>query len=186
MTQLLDGMDGATDGVAHVVEDLRTACLALSPSDIIDTMIRLEDEEGCTIEGDGVGEQAVHQVTGGCTDVDATLCGLVATGVLSCGKDFCSTCTNAHKCDKTCGLDCSADTSGKGGHRRAQISLGGGCNALNLQAKVEPVNAACCDAGRATCEGGGSGVPTVCDVKCAMACKYSNDLLQTFIPSDPV
>ena len=34
---------------------------------------------------------------------------------------------------------------------------------------MEPVNAACCDAGRDTCEGGGSGVPTVCDVKCAMS-----------------
>ena len=69
MTQLLDGMDGITDGVADSVESLRRACLALPAYVIVDEMIRMRDEDGCTIEGDGVGEQGVQQVdTSGCVD----------------------------------------------------------------------------------------------------------------------
>ena len=41
-----------------------------------------------------------------CTDNDEVLCSLIATGTLSCDDDFCSTCPHAHKCDRTCGLDC--------------------------------------------------------------------------------
>ena len=47
----------------------------------------------------------------GCTDEGGeTLCGLIAAGVLSCDTDFCPTCSEAHKCDKTCGVrDCSIE-----------------------------------------------------------------------------
>ena len=55
MTQLLDGMDGATDGVASVVADLRDSCLGTQPPQIIEELIRMRDEDGCTIHGDGVG-----------------------------------------------------------------------------------------------------------------------------------
>jgi hypothetical protein len=146
MTQLLDGMDGITDGVAQNVENMRGACLALSSTAIIDEMIRMRDEDGCTIHGNGVGEQTVVTTPDGCADTDATLCGLVSTGVLSCEDDFCPGCTNAHKCDGTCSFDCAESTGGKGGgkgHRRAQIHLDDGCSPLNLEDKVGPVNDAC-------------------------------------------
>ena len=55
MTQLLDGMDGATDGVASVVADLHDSCLGTQPPQIIEELIRMRDEDGCTIHGDGVG-----------------------------------------------------------------------------------------------------------------------------------
>ena len=66
-------MDGVTDGVADSVESLRRACLALPADVIVDEMIRMHDEDGCTIEGDGVGEQVVQQVdTSGCVDGELT------------------------------------------------------------------------------------------------------------------
>ena len=146
MTQLLDAADGVADGVAQIVETMRGACLSVPATSIIDEMIRMRDEDGCTIHGDGVGEQIVVTAPNGCSDTDATLCGLVASGVLTCEDDFCPDCTNAHKCDATCAFDCppAADAGGKGKeHRRAQIHLDSGCSPLNLEEKVGPVNAAC-------------------------------------------
>jgi hypothetical protein len=76
----------------------------------------------------------------------AQLCGLVATGVLTCETDFCPDCTNAHKCDSTCDFDCAPAAGGGGGgkhgggggkHRRAQgIQLNHVCSALNIDEKV--------------------------------------------------
>eukprot|EP01043_Picozoa_sp_COSAG02_P018157 COSAG02_NODE_841_length_16613_cov_61.635703_3_plen_577_part_00 len=144
MTQLLDAMDGVADGVAQIVETMRGACLTVPSTSIIDEMIRMRNEDGCTIEGNGVGEQVVVTAPNGCTDTDATLCGLVDSGVLSCEDDFCPDCTNAHKCDATCVFDCApaGDKTGKE-HRRAQIHLDSGCSPLNLEEKVAPVNDAC-------------------------------------------
>ena len=144
MTQLLDAMDGATDGVAQIVENMRGTCLTVPSTSIIDEMIRMRDEDGCTINGNGVGEQAVVTQSDGCSDTDATLCGLVDSGILSCEDDFCPDCTNAHKCDATCTFDCNANGAETGKeHRRVQIHLDTGCSALNLEEKVEPVNDAC-------------------------------------------
>eukprot|EP01043_Picozoa_sp_COSAG02_P009038 COSAG02_NODE_300_length_25279_cov_159.676529_19_plen_542_part_00 len=144
MTQLLDAMDGTTDGVAQIVETIRGSCLTVPSTSIIDEMIRMRDEDGCTINGNGVGEQVVVAAPNGCSDMDATLCGLVDSGVLSCEDDFCPDCTNAHKCDATCTFDCTAAGDGTGEeHRRAQIHLDTGCSPLNLEEKVEPVNDAC-------------------------------------------
>jgi hypothetical protein len=73
--------------------------LPVTTVQIIDEMIRMQDEDNCTIDGDGdststppcvrsrperklvdtcvgVGEQVVEEAAGGCVDVDATLCGL--------------------------------------------------------------------------------------------------------------
>ena len=145
MTQLLDAADGVADGVAQIVETMRGACLSIPSTSIIDEMIRMRDVDGCTIHGNGVGEQVVVTAPNGCSDTDATLCGLVATGVLTCDDDFCPDCTNAHKCDATCAFDCPpAAAGGKGNeHRRTQIHLDSGCSPLNLEEKVGPVNAAC-------------------------------------------
>jgi hypothetical protein len=144
MTQLLDAMDGVADGVAQIVETMRGSCLAVPSASIIDEMIRMRDEDGCTINGNGIGEQVVVAAPNGCSDMDATLCGLVDSGVLSCEDDFCPDCTNAHKCDATCTFDCTpaGDNTGKE-HRRAQIHLGNVCSPLNLEEKVQPVNDAC-------------------------------------------
>ena len=174
MTQLLDGVDGELDGVAAVVEDLRTRCLAIPVTDIIAELIRMRNEDSCTIDGDGIGEQQVHvRAPGECIDSGGdTLCGLISAGVLTCESDFCPECAHAHKCDVSCGFDCSSNGGSAGGkHRRTQgIHLSNVCSALNLGEKVGPVNTACCDEGRQdVCTGGGdAGVPTVCDVKCAM------------------
>jgi hypothetical protein len=145
MTQLLDDMDGVTDGVAQIVETMRGACLSVPSTSIIDEMIRMRDEDGCTIHGDGVGEEVVVTAPNGCSDTDATLCGLVDSGLLSCEDDFCPDCTNAHKCDATCTFDCAPADAGKDGkgHRRAQIHLDNACSPLNLEDKVGPVNDAC-------------------------------------------
>ena len=174
MNQLLDGVDGELDGVAAVVEDLRTECLATPVPDIIAELIRMRDEDGCTIDGDGIGEEEVHaRAPDECDDSGGdVLCGLIAAGVLTCERDFCPQCEHAHQCDTSCGFDCSSQGSSSGGkHRRVQgIQLHNVCSALNLGEMVGPVNIACCDDGRQdACTGGGNaGVPTFCDVKCAM------------------
>lgn len=146
ITQLLDAMDGVTDGVAQTVESMRSSCLSIPSTAIIDEMIRMRDEDGCTIHGNGVGEQVVVTSPNGCADTDATLCGLVNSGALSCEDDFCPSCTNAHKCDASCAFDCATTGGSKGTehrHRRAQIILDGGCSPINLEDKVGPVNQAC-------------------------------------------
>ena len=55
-----------------------------------------------------------------------------------------------------------------GGHRRTQINLGATCSAMNLATKVDEVNAACCDNGACDTAAGSSGIPRICDAKCAM------------------
>ena len=71
-------------------------------------------QEACCACGGGspapAPEPELEPLTG-CTDEGGeTLCGLIAAGVLSCDTDFCPTCSEAHKCDKTCGVrDCSIE-----------------------------------------------------------------------------
>ena len=98
--------------------------------------------------GGTTGEEEVRgRAPGECVDSGgAQLCGLVATGVLTCETDFCPDCTNAHKCDSTCDFDCAPAAGGGGGgkhgggggkHRRAQgIQLNHVCSALNIDEKV--------------------------------------------------
>ena len=157
---LFDGQDGSYDGVASTFSDLRQTCLQLSPSSVVGEMKRLQDS-GCVVNADGVGEETVQQNNGnGCRDTGIELCALIADGALSCEADFCQdkkACKHSGVCDATCGF-C---------HRRSQINFGNQCSALTLQSRVEPVNGACCDADGA-CNGGGAGVPTVCDARCAI------------------
>jgi hypothetical protein len=159
---LFDGMDGSYDGVASTFSDLRQKCMRLSSRSVIDEMKRMEDS-GCQISADGIGEEVVRLPgnDGGCTDSGKPeLCALVAAGALSCETDFCQNedlCAHTGECDATCAL-C---------HRRAQIDLGNECSVMTLQTRVEPVNVACCDEDGA-CNGGGAGVPTVCDAQCAI------------------
>lgn len=173
MDQMLDLIDGSADGRAAQIHDLRTMCLSISGVDAIGELARMHDDPNCTVRIDAVAETVVPEASE-CEDTgDARLCGLVNAGILSCEADFCPSCgSNAGKCDNTCGL-CghSNDNSGKSGHRRSQgISLHSGCGMVNLAEKVAPVNTACCDIGReAICQGGGTGVPTVCDAQCAIA-----------------
>ena len=176
MDQVLDLIDGSADGRAAPIHTLRELCLATSAVDAINELARLDDDPDCIVRMDSVAETAVPEASQ-CEDTGgATLCGLVATGVLSCDRDFCPSCGhNAGRCDNTCGL-CGGSGGGGGGiiggtsgHRRSQgISLNAGCGAANLPEKVTPVNVACCDNGReSACNGGGAGVPTVCDAQCA-------------------
>lgn len=157
---LFDGQDGSYDGVASTFSNLRQTCLQLSPSSVVDEMKRLQDS-GCEVNADGVGEENVQQHgAGGCTDSRVELCTLIADGALSCKDDFCqdkNACAHSGACDDTCGF-C---------RRRSQITFGDECSALTLQSRVEPVNGACCDEDGA-CNGGGAGVPTACDAKCAI------------------
>ncbi len=177
MDQVLDLIDGSADGRAAPIHALREMCLATSAVDAINELARLNDDPDCTVQIESVAETVVPEASQ-CEDIgSATLCALVATGDLSCDRDFCPSCGhNAGKCDNTCGLCGSSGASGTGGggggksgHRRSQgISLNAGCGAANLQEKVAPVNSACCDFGReSVCNGGGAGVPTVCDAHCA-------------------
>jgi hypothetical protein len=175
---LFDGMDDEYDGHAQVFEDLRTMCSERSSGDVI-AEIKLLQDEGCVINANGVGEMVVDDGSGGagspvagggdCQDTGSRkMCRLVTSGALSCDTDFCSDsaqCAHAGECDKTCGF-CGGEEPGKG-RRALQIDFGDSCTALNLQSKVEPVNGACCDED-GTCAGGGLGVPTVCDAKCAI------------------
>ena len=165
MELLFDAMDGATDGAAARVDSLHGLCRAIPATDVIAELSRLQDAEGCVLQTDGVAEISTALVVhaGGasasCADTRDNCATGISSGFMTCGRDFCVSCRNAGDCDLTCGL-C-------GGHRRAQINLGAICSALNLAEKVEDVNAACCDNG--ACEsGGGSGMPRICDAKCAM------------------
>ena len=56
-----------------------------------------------------------------------TLCGLIVAGVLSCDADFCPTCSEAHKCDKTCGArNCSiAQEEPEAGPAASAADVGG-------------------------------------------------------------
>ena len=167
---LFDGMDGQYDGRATVLRDLRERCLSVPSNDVIRQMQILQDA-GCHVNDDGVAEITVPgEPTGDgvCRDVGPkSMCSLVQLGALSCETDFCADkdlCAHSGQCDKTCDL-CTGD----GGRHRLQINLdgeGSQCSMLNLESKVGPVNDACCDEDGG-CNGGGAGVPTLCDARCA-------------------
>ena len=58
-----------------------------------------------------------------------------------------------------CPVTCNACSPSKQGHRRAQINLENTCSALNLQPRVEAVNAACCDDNACAESATANGVP---------------------------
>jgi hypothetical protein len=173
---LFDGMDDEYDGRAQMFYDLWTLCAEQSADDVI-SEIKLLQDEGCVVDSNGVGEMVVDgghgstaAIGGDCRDAGSQkLCALISSGALSCETDFCQDgdqCAHSGACDQTCGF-CSTKGSGADGRRALQIDLSHTCNALNLQSKVGPVNGACCDEDGA-CDGGGLGIPTVCDAKCAV------------------
>ena len=171
---LFDGMDDEYDGHAQVFEDLMTTCLEIPSTSVIQELKNLEDQ-GCVVNANGIGEMVVSNggapVDADCQDSGPhKMCSLVTSGALSCATDFCAdskACAHAGECDLTCGF-CTSPGDG-GGRRALQIDMNpADCSALNLQSKVAPVNGACCDEDGTCAGGGGLGVPTVCDAKCAI------------------
>lgn len=174
---LLDAMDGQEDGVARRITRLQDACDAIPAVDIVGELSRLQDEEGCAVQTDGVAETSVGSSSDGSAcgdDSTSDRCNSLLGMGFSCNRDFCPTCTHASECDMTCGF-CSTGDADRSGHRRAQIDLDAICTTATLAAWVERVNRACCDNG--ACEATAtfsSGVPSRCDARCAMVCEYTD------------
>ena len=174
-SSVFDGIDGEEDDSALAVTDLQTLCDSVPVTSIFVEMGRLQDTHCDLFDADGVGELVVTDATNssGCVDTGpASRCALVVDGTLTCEEDFCRDCPGKHagECDRTCAF-CQVSKHNRH-HRQMQIDITSPdiCSALNLQTQVEPVNDACCDAGRAsTCNGGSAGVPTVCDARCGIA-----------------
>ena len=172
---LLDAMDGNHDGVVRQTKRLQDACDVIPAVDIVGELSRLQDEEGCAVQTDGVAETSVSSSSDGSAcgdDTSSDRCNSLLGMGFSCDRDFCPTCTHASECDTTCGF-CSTGDIDQSGHRRAQINLDATCTTATLATRVEQVNQACCDNG--ACEATttfSSGVPTRCDARCAMVCEY--------------
>ena len=163
---VFDGMDGTLDGRAELIHNLRERCDQIRASDVILELKELQ-AKGCDVDANGVGEMAVPEGESDpkCKDTGAhKMCSLVHSGTLSCSADFCEDCPHAGECDRSCGL---CNRRSLQSTRQLQIDLNTQCSVLNLQSRVEPVNEACCDED-GTCAGGGMGIPTVCDAKCAI------------------
>ena len=175
MRGVFDAVDGNDDDNPEAVSDFRALCDTVTVPDIFREMGRIVDAGNCgTFDPEGVGEQTVVDPSagGGCVDTGpASRCALVRNGILTCAEDFCSDCSHAGDCDRTCAF-CGNNQQ----HRRVlsqrglQIDLSKGCLPSNLETRVAPMNHACCDADRMTaCDGGSAGVPTVCDARCGIA-----------------
>lgn len=147
---ILDGGDGSFDGVAAQLDDLHAGCLEIPEADILAEMKDMQTHGQCTDDVlDDVARTDVADAA--CTDTRDTCADLMAAG-LQCK-------------DATMITDCRATCAACDDHRRAQIrraQIQGRCPLAAFDADAAAVNAACCD------EEGCSGVPDVCDAKCAL------------------
>jgi hypothetical protein len=180
---VLDGMDLTFDGTADAITSLRASCGLISTTDVVTELKRMQ-ATGCVLALDGVGETSVVAGDQNCVDTGSeALCSLVNVGVLSCSVDFCADCRHASACDATCGLCTPGDAPPDGGgHRRAQINIvDTSCDAADFPTRTTQVNTDCCDETNNHCA---SGVPTTCDLQCAITyLTYYSECQQQIIAS---
>ena len=133
------------DGVAGQLDTLHDQCLVIPEADVLTELASLQAAGTCPdLLLNNVARTDVSDVP--CDDARDG-CSALLTAGLSC-KDS----TMISDCRQTCGL-CD-------GHRRAQIMAA--CVLKDFDDEATAVNAACCD------DAGCTGVPTVCDAKCAI------------------
>ena len=183
INKLYDGTDGKEDGQASVFANVYSDCLKIPTEKVLSDLKYLHSQGQCPdVLLDGVAATEVG--TAPCTDTWITSArgcdAAIASGILTCEKNFCSTpptihapCELAGHCDKTCGF-CTTDLGGEqeGDRRRTQefvgdfIHTGASCMS-SFEAEAARINDACCDTGMDSnvCA---SGVPTECDAKCAV------------------
>ena len=156
---LLDMDDGVRDGVAGQLDSLKDQCLALPISDVLGQLGALKDAGTCP---DAVLNDVARTEVGTavCGDTRDTCGALLAAGMR------CKDATMTTDCQATCDL-C------EDGHRRAQIHTT--CPLKNFDTDAAAVNTACCD------DDGCTGVPTVCDAKCAIVFDSFYDRCSTIL-----
>eukprot|EP01050_Picozoa_sp_SAG11_P014079 SAG11_NODE_1699_length_4427_cov_3.213262_1_plen_769_part_00 len=100
------------------------------------------------------------------TDLSPLCRTLVDAGGVTCRKDFCANCEQAHTCDATCGFPCPQPN---GGHRRLQLisrinRLGHSdvCDWDQVNDRMDAVDEACCTDG--SC--GENAFPDACSYDC--------------------
>ena len=186
LAKLFDGADGKEDGNASVFESVYSDCLDMPSAQILSALKELQSKGQCPdVVLDGIAATEVAAAPCRDTWMNSAGCGMaIASGILSCEKNFCSApptlqapCDLAGHCDKTCGF--CEDATGQDGHRRrmldflwelsrrrAQIQLGQ-CLVGAFEAEIARVNDACCDLAieSTVCA---TGVPSSCDAKCAV------------------
>eukprot|EP01052_Picozoa_sp_SAG31_P039421 SAG31_NODE_5466_length_2523_cov_1.370875_1_plen_483_part_10 len=113
-----------------------------------------------------------------CDDDASDMCStLIASGAMSCGSDFCATCSDAGTCDHSCELPCSTDaeSSGTGAHRLL-VESGHSNNMFpqfflpttscawdTLDDTVLSIERVCCAAEEDSCA---NGLPELCSYGC--------------------
>jgi hypothetical protein len=118
---LFDNADGASDGQAGTFNALLVKCDDIPSGDLIDTLKPLYDAGQCPADWlEDVSTTAVPAAA--CQDVRTGCEPGIASGFVSCERDFCPTCGLAGQCDKSCGL-CSNDAETHG--HRLQIATAG-------------------------------------------------------------
>ena len=194
INNIYDGADGTFDGEASGLTGVYDECLTLPDSDVIDMLKAMQDRGQCPATAlDGVAETEL-KAPGACTDVwSGGRCELsIASGVFTCGHDFCDTvptrdnpCVVAGQCDRACNF-CGADAGGGNHRRRALAALRRQlqmahvtCNPATFAAEAAAVETACCDDAQ-DCQ---SGTPTSCDAKCAVVFNGFYDSCQVSPPS---
>jgi hypothetical protein len=156
---LFDDADGSHDGRAGMFAALRGKCNDIPSADLLDELKPLYDAGQCPADWmEDVSTTAVPAEA--CQDVRTGCEPGIASGFMSCERDFCPTCGLAGQCDKTCGL-CSNDAETHG-HRLQIATAEHECPPHAFETEAAAVNEACCD------EGGCAGVPTECDARCGV------------------
>jgi hypothetical protein len=183
LNKLYDATDGTEDGQASVFAKVYSDCLNIPTEQVLSDLKYLQAQGQCPdVVLDGVAATEVGAAACRDTWMNSAGCDVaIASGILSCSMNFCSTtptlqapCDLAGHCDKTCGF-CARDPAGESDgdhrHRRSQEFVSdfmhqASC-VTSLEVEAARINDACCDTGTesSVCA---SGMPTECDVKCAV------------------
>jgi hypothetical protein len=100
------GIGNAAD--MHAFSALYDTCKALPLEEarvLINTVGELVNDPWCSINTTGI--ISIDAANAACTVDESAFCEpTIQSGLYSCETDYCSTCTQSHACDHTCGLPC--------------------------------------------------------------------------------
>jgi hypothetical protein len=159
---LYDHLDKNRDGHAGIFTQAYHSCLAIPVPTALDDLTRLHKKHPGVCTDAVLNNVAKTKVVHVCKDKNPKCAAGISSGFV--------TCPAGGQCDKTCKL-CKG-----GGHRRTEaIAEGGGerrrtqsaltCNLQSFDADMKQLDTKCCDDG-GKCN---TGIPKVCDAKCAVA-----------------
>ena len=106
---LFDANDGLEDGIASQFDSVYAACMDIDISVVLQALADLQSQGVCPDEDlNGVGETSVGETP--CEDVRDGCEQFVASGFMTCARDFAPTGGMAGACDRTCAF-CDGSTA---------------------------------------------------------------------------